>query len=622
MSKTPKKEDPPKDGDNPGAFVDVDELGFVSAEDSDKKKESQADRLVRYALDQDLRLFVDQFNDPYARFCLRDDLYVTYRLRSRDFKTFLAGLMWKTEEKAPGNEAISSALNVLEAMGREECQLSLYNRIAPDDSGGIWIDMCNDWWGAIHVTATGWTICDSMSVPVLFRRYAHQKPLPDPVRGGDASLLLDFANLKESGDRILYVVTTISYFIPDVPHVLLVLFGPQGSGKSWALIAVRAVVDPSSLELLALPRREREIVQQLNHNYCAFYDNTGPIPTWVSNALCRASTGTGFSKRQLYSDDNDVILQFRRCCGLTDINIAAERGDLLDRSVLLGFEAIPPSERRTDKDLAEDLERKAPVILGGILDILSKAIALYPKVELSEMFRMADYTKWGYCITEAMGLDPQTFIDAYAENVERQSLEAIKASPIAEVLIVFMAGQAEGTWTGTATQLYGFLDETAQAMNISIKQKAWAKTPTLLSRRLNELVPSLPAVGIHITHGFKGKDKVIIINVDPPIPDPVPDPEDPKATVATVGTDAIVTNKKASDLCKDDRAIAIKTILIREGGEISESQLNFELMLEDMDIENLETQLTHLEAYGYIERLPDTVKLGRAWKDEEGDQVE
>ena len=270
-----KKKGSPEDRGNPGdvdssalneGFVDVLGVGFVLTEDPDKKKESQADRLVRYALDQDLRLFVDQFNDPYARFCLRDDLYVTYRLRSRDFKTFLAGLMWLREEKAPGNEAISAALNVLEAMGRAEGQIPLYNRVAPSDLGGIWIDMANDLWQVIHVTAEGWRVVDSVATPVLFRRYAHQKPLPNPVRGGDASALLDFANLKESGDKILYVVTTISYFIPEVPHVLLVFFGPQGSGKSWALRAVRAVVDPSSLDLLALPRRESQLLRLLRQH--------------------------------------------------------------------------------------------------------------------------------------------------------------------------------------------------------------------------------------------------------------------------------------------------------------------------------------------------------------------
>ena len=185
-------------------------MDFVPAEDTGKKKESQADRLVRYALNQDLRLFVDQFNDPYARFRLIGDLYVTYRLRGRDFKTYLAGLMWVMEEKAPGNEAVSAALNVLECMGRKAGQIPLYNRVAPDDLGGIWIDMCDDYWRGIHVTATGWQIVDSVSMPILFRRYAHQKPMPDPVRDGDAGALLDFANLREEGDRLLYVVTTIS----------------------------------------------------------------------------------------------------------------------------------------------------------------------------------------------------------------------------------------------------------------------------------------------------------------------------------------------------------------------------------------------------------------------------
>jgi hypothetical protein len=42
-----------------------------------------------------------------------------------------------------------------------------------------------------------------------------------------------------------------------------------------------------------------ELVQQLSHNYVAYYDNISQIKPWISDVLCRGVTGSGFSKRQL-----------------------------------------------------------------------------------------------------------------------------------------------------------------------------------------------------------------------------------------------------------------------------------------------------------------------------------
>ncbi|GAI57452.1 unnamed protein product, partial [marine sediment metagenome] len=208
---------------------------------------------------------------------------------------------------------------------------------------------------------------------------------------------------RHLGDQLLYVVTSIIYLIPGVPHVVMIFFGPQGSGKTWALRTVRVLIDPSQLDLLSLPTRYREIVQILDHNWCAFFDNVGRLPAWTSNVFCRAVTGAGVSKRRLYSDDEDVIYQYHRCLGFTDINIAAERGDLLQRSLLLGLDAIPEDRRKTEKELNADLESQRPEILGAMLDVLVKAMSFYPTIRPGSLYRMADYTIWGRAITKALG---------------------------------------------------------------------------------------------------------------------------------------------------------------------------------------------------------------------------
>ncbi len=264
------------------------------------------------------------------------------------------------------------------------------------------------------------------------------------------------------------------------------------------------------VKILELPRRDRELIQNLDHHWCSFYDNIGRLPTWISNVLYRAVTGTGVSKRALYTDDDDVIACYKRCLGLTGINIAAESRDLLEHCVLLGLEVILKEHRKTEAELRTSLESQRPKILGAMLDVIVKALNFYPDVNSTTLNRMADFTIWGCAITRALGIDPQHFLDAYGANINAQNLEAVRTSPISDVIIKFMHAHPLG-WSGTATQRYSDLDETAKELKISTRQKAWPKKPHILSRVLNELISSLPSIGLKVEREHSSKSRLIHI---------------------------------------------------------------------------------------------------------------
>jgi len=387
---------------------------------------------------------------------------------------------------------------------------TLYNRVAPAPDG-FWIDMADENWRAIRVKGEGWEIVDNP--PILFKRFSHQKALPTPDLEGDAWGLLDFLNIdkKDEATRLLFLCAVISYFIPLIPHVIVVLYGIQGSGKSTLFKIVRRVVDPSAVEVLTLPRNERERVQQLDHHWCAFYDNITSLPTWMSDTLCRAATGGGFTKRELYTDDHDIIYNFKRCVGLNGINIAAQRGDLLDRSLLVGLEDIPKKKRRTEEQLLNDFEACKPYILGGFLNTLVKAIREYPYVKPKELFRMADFTRWGCAIAKALGKVEKDFLEAYDIKVKLQIEEAAHSSPVATVLIDYLSNHK--SWEGTPSSLYKILLGHAKDMGISTRQKAFPKAPHILVRKLNELAPSLKALGLEVITGIHtGTHRLISIN--------------------------------------------------------------------------------------------------------------
>lgn len=472
-------------------------------------RKSQADRLVEYCLLKQPTLFHDQHKTPYAR-VNQNGVNVIMPIRCRLFKAWLAGIMWQAEEKAPGTEALYGAMNVLEAMALfDGYECTLHNRVAPAEDG-VWIDMADEKWRAIKVTADGWHIVENP--PILFKRYSHQKPLIEPKLGGNPWKFLDFVNIpKEDEDlRLLVLCTVISFLIPTIPHIIIVLYGIQGSGKTIFFMLVRRMIDPSSVELLTLPDDERERVQQLDHHWCAFYDNVTNLPTWMSDTLCRAATGGGFSKRELYTDDDDIIRNFKRCIGLNGINMVAQRGDLLDRSLLVGLQDITREKRKEESEILAGFEQAKGEVLGGFLDTLGKALKEYPSVNPKQLFRMADFTRWGCAIARALGKTDEDFIRAYGNKVRVQTEEAAHSSPIATVLIDFMENRDK--WEGTPSEFYRNLNDEAKRLGISTRQKTWPRAPHILVRSLNELVPSLKALGLEVTTGVRtGKARKIII---------------------------------------------------------------------------------------------------------------
>ena len=472
------------------------------------EEKPQAEIMIELALEGGAILFCDQYGNPHIHYVEKaSDVYVTQSLKSGTVKDWLAGKLWGAIKKAPGSEALSSALNVLRAMARKGPNYPLYTRIAPDGVGGALIDLVNERWNCIRVTPKGWSI-DEPSMPT-FRRYSHMKPLPLPSRNGDPFKILEFANLRDESEKLLYLVSTVSYFIPEIQHPILLFWGPHGSGKSLGMRAIRAVCDPSITDLLSLPRNDRELVQQLFHHSCGFYDNVSSLQDWASDIFCRAVTGAGNSKRALYTDDDDVVYDYRRFIGINGINISARRGDFLDRSLIQRCDMIENSHRLEERVLTKQLEDAVPTILGGMLDTVVKALNIYPTVELDKLYRMADFTRWGVAITEALNLDRKEFINAYEENVRSQTEETIKASLVGTVLVKFISTMKDDHWEGEPTTLYHILEGEAQSMRISTRQKDWPKDVRWLLRRINEILPSLSALGYTVEVERTGARRLI-----------------------------------------------------------------------------------------------------------------
>ncbi len=271
---------------------------------------------------------------------------------------------------------------------------------------------------------------------------------------------------------------------------------------------LRRLIDPSSLENLSFPRNPAELAQILSHHYMVPFDNVDMLQSQQSDALCRGCTGDGISKRQLYTDDDDIIYSFRRCIILNGINAAATKADLLDRSILIGLDRIANNERRDEERLETEFSQARPHILGGMLDALSKAISIKTNTRLDSKPRLADFANWGCAIAAGLGSSPECFMAAYMANIDEQNDEVVYGHPVAAAIMALM--DKEGHWDGQAAALLDELEAEAAIQKIDVRDKMWPKSPSALGRRLNEVRTNLQDAGILISKCKSGSRNITI----------------------------------------------------------------------------------------------------------------
>lgn len=467
-------------------------------DDGKPAKQSTANALIEMAV-KHCDLFHDERNNGYAA-TSHKGIRRTLKLRGREFRRWLAGLYYAETERAANNEAISTVLSVLEAKATFDGRmLELSNRFAMR-GGVIHIDVADDKWRVIKVTAQGWEVLGKP--PVLFRRYSHQKSLPDPVSGGKLSDLHRHLAIKSDDDKLLLEAWLVATAFPDIPRPAPAFHGPQGASKTTTARILKSLTDPSLTESIDLGKSPADLAQNLDHHGVPCFDNLTNIPGWAADMLCRAVTGGAFSKRELYSDDSDIILTFKRAIIITGINIPTHAPDLLDRLLLIELERIAPDKRLDEATFWAQFNAEKPLLFGALLDAIVGTLRHLPQVKLDRMPRMADFAKIACAYAEYTGVGADRMLDIIMSHTARQTQEVLDADPVATAIRDFF--QKRGTWTGTPAELLGLITPASKPEN-------WPKQANALTRKINVLHATLNECGISVHRGRTGASRNITL---------------------------------------------------------------------------------------------------------------
>jgi hypothetical protein len=375
------------------------------------------------------------------------------------------------------------------------------------------------------------------------------QPLPVPVAGGTIEMLRSFLNVRSDNDFVLVVAWALAVLRNRGPYPVVVLSGEQGSAKSTFSAILRALLDPNTAPLRALPREDRDLFIAASNGHVLAFDNVSGLPAWISDTLCRLATGGGFAVRQLYTDQDEVLFDAARPVILNGIEEIVSRPDLADRAVFMTLEPIPEERRRPEQELWAAFEAQRPRILGVLLDAVVEGLKRLPETRLEKLPRMADFALWASACETALW-STGTFWSDYCGNRDEAVEGVIDADPIAVAVRAVMTTRT--VWTGTASDLLGAL---AGLVGERVaKSKTWPDSPRALAGRLRRSATFLRKVGIEIGFEREGRARTRMINITT-----TPDLSAPENPVAQPSAPSV----SSASMPKSNRANGFAAQLLR-----------------------------------------------------------
>jgi hypothetical protein len=459
------------------------------------KETKEKRKLSTLAFDVILKEFDDEsglFNTPAAE-CFAhvrvDGHHETWPILSRGFRRWVNHLTYDAMGHVLKADQFRELIGILDATAYATGHVRKVHLRTGEHDGKIYIDLADDEWRAVEVAPDGWRLISNP--PLRFRRTAGMRPLPVPVRGGSLDDLRPFLNVASEGDFVLVVSWLVAALAGRSPYPALEVTGEQGSAKSTMTAALRFFVDPNAAPIRSLPREERDLFVTASNAHVLAFDNVSSLPYWLSDALCRLSTGGGWSCRQLYTDSDEVIFDGTRPMVMNGIVDFVDRPDLADRTIRIVLTAIAENIRRPETSLWSAVERARPRILGALLDMVAFGLRELPEVRLERLPRMADFALW-MTACEGAVWKRGTFLRAFEANRREMVENVLEGDPVTAAVRSLM--DACGRWRGTAT---GLLEALAEHVDEGTrKSRGWPSTPRALSARLRRGATFLRKVGI------------------------------------------------------------------------------------------------------------------------------
>ena len=348
---------------------------------------------------------------------------------------------------------------------------------------------------------------------IFFKRGIDYKQQIDPDLNSPASNLLGYVkkhfNISTDEENILFTLYLVSCFIPNINCPILNLYGEKGSGKSTFLRKVRDIVSPSSADLTGMPKNLDDLALRLCNTYYTCIDNCSSIRREFSDLLARSCTGGSITKRKLYTDSDETLVNIKTHVAINSVSMVAKESDLLDRSLILHLSRVESEEMLTEEKLWESFKKDMPQILGSIFNILAEVLYDDEPIETTRLVRLADWHEKCIKIGRCLDIDEEKVNEIIwnnQHNVNRITLD----EDIISYTLISLLKRKKGEYTGSMSDLLKTLK--LEARQLAVSDSLLPKTPNHLSARLRKVQSNLEQeYGIVYSIKNKGAFKEITI---------------------------------------------------------------------------------------------------------------
>jgi len=449
-----------------------------------EEKESDATRLVRLAILNSFELWHTPDGNAYITLHVNSHRE-HFKLSSKAVRTWLGKLGRDLMDGIPSISAIKDAVNALEGIAvYEGKEYRLYVRKAEID-GKIYVDLGDTSWRAVEISEDGGKIDD----------------------------LRPLINAATEENWILVLAWLSQAFWCRGPFAHLYLRGTQGTAKSFMMMVLKSISDPSAAIKRRLPKSERDVSIALGSEAIPCFDNMSGVNDQIADLLCVASTGGVSTQRALFTDDEEAVIPIKCPIIANGIEDLGQRGDLLDRTIVMDLETIPEESRRTEEEILEEIEEKKASLFGSLLDLTVVGLGNVESVEIKNPPRMADFAIWACaCLGDSAG----EFLKTYTQSRENTSLDLADQNRLPAAIYSFVNATADKKWIGSASLLLSELNQFSHVYPGN-EPADWPRTPDKMGSELRRYTPALRAKQITVSYKRSGKARNIILEASPSV---------------------------------------------------------------------------------------------------------
>ncbi len=269
-------------------------------------------------------------------------------LRSRAFRQWFYDQCYSAFDTIPSAQTFAAILHHLDAQAARDpqtCNIRVPFRVGSSSPTELLLDLANPSGEFVEITPTGWRIRSGPDFPFQTSPATISLPTPEPPVAGRDPLDSLRATLNLGPPDGPAWLRTLAWLLASVrppgPYPILVLRGPANSGKSFAGLVLRTLIDPSACPYSPLPATVREILTFARQNWVLAFDHVQALTPTVAAALCRLASGAGLPCREP-GQAEPLQLWTRRPILLTAAPGWVAPPDLAARALTVDLPPLPP----------------------------------------------------------------------------------------------------------------------------------------------------------------------------------------------------------------------------------------------------------------------------------------